>query len=53
MSLVLRHAEWDLYVWFLGQLALEITLIVTLSMTEMALPASGNHCGREGVLQHL
>lgn len=48
-----KHAVWDVYVWILGQCASEITLIVTLSMTAMALLASGSHCGREGVLQHL
>lgn len=52
ISLVPRHVVWD-FVWILGQCALEITLIVTLSMTAIALLVSGNHCGREGVLQHL
>lgn len=47
MSLAPGHAEWDLYWWLLGQHALEIPLIVTLSMTAVALLASGSDCGME------
>lgn len=34
--------------WFLGQGALEILIMVTLSMAAVALLASGSDCGMEG-----
>lgn len=48
MSRVPSQAEWDLYMWFLGQGALEIPVIVTLNTTAVALLASGSDCGMEG-----